>query len=88
MTSDRPTIGYIVGSLSRSSINRTLADALVSLIGERATTAEVEIGRLPMFNRDLESDLPQPAREFKTRLGDLDGLLIVTPEHNRTIPAP
>lgn len=87
MTSDRPTIGYIVGSLSRFSINRTLAEALVSLIGERATTTEVEIGLLPMFNRDLESDLPQPVRQFKTRLGGLDGLLIITPEHNRTIPA-
>jgi chromate reductase, NAD(P)H dehydrogenase (quinone) len=42
---------------------------------------------LPMFNQDLEGNLPEEAVRFKSELAKAVGILIVTPEHDRSIPA-
>lgn len=80
-------IGYIVGSLSEESINRTLANGIGALVGDRAEKVDIGIGELPMYNRDLDADFPVAATRFKKQLRGVDGLLIVTPEYNRTISA-
>lgn len=80
-------IALIVGSNRRNSINRKLAQALAKL-GEGSFAFEtVQIDDLPMYNEDLESDLPPSVRRFKAAVDDADALLVVTPEHNRSIPA-
>lgn len=80
-------IALIVGSNRRNSINRKLAQALARL-GEGSLVFEtVQIDDLPMYNEDLESDLPPSVRRFKAAVADTDALLVVTPEHNRSIPA-
>ena len=40
-----------------------------------------------MYNQDLESPLPASVARFKADIEEADGLLFVTPEHNRSIPA-
>ena len=40
-----------------------------------------------MFNQDIESNLPPEVVRFKNELARADGVLIVTPEHDRSIPA-
>ena len=40
-----------------------------------------------MFNQDLEGNLPEQAVRFKSEIANVDGVLIVTPEHDRSIPA-
>ena len=40
-----------------------------------------------MFNQDLEGNLPEEAVRFKSEITNADGVLIVTPEHDRSIPA-
>src|SRR5262249_6841597 len=42
---------------------------------------------LPMYNQDLESPLPVSVARFKAAIEEATLLLIVTPEHNRSIPA-
>ncbi|GAA1997186.1 NADPH-dependent FMN reductase [Microbacterium ulmi] len=79
-------IGYIVGSLSKASINRRLARALVRLAPADVEFVEIPIGDLPLYNRDFDADYPQVARDFKTALADVDGVVIVTPEYSRSIP--
>jgi chromate reductase len=82
-------IAVIVGSTRRDSINRKLAQALVRL-GEESGGLDftfVEIGDLPLYNQDLENDLPAPVVRMKAQIEAADGILIVTPEHNRSIPA-
>jgi chromate reductase len=79
-------IGYLIGSLSRTSINRTLTEALIALAPSQLEFFEVPIGELPLFNRDLEAALPDAARAFKDAVASADGLLIVSPEYNRSIP--
>ena len=40
-----------------------------------------------MFNQDLGGNLPAEVVRFKSELARADGVLIVTPEHDRSIPA-
>ncbi len=80
-------IGSIVGSLSEVSVNRRMLSALTEIIGSRAELTELPIGDLPVYNRDLDDRFPETATRFKEQLGEVDGLIIVTPEYNRSMPA-
>jgi chromate reductase len=79
-------IGYLVGSLSRDSINRTLARALVALAPDDLTFREIPIGDLPLYNRDLDADYPPEGRALKAAIEASDGILFISPEYNRSIP--
>lgn len=79
-------IGYLVGSLSASSINRTLAKALIRHAPDDLTFEEIRIGDLPLYNRDLDGDYPPSARALKEGIEASDGILFVSPEYNRSIP--
>lgn len=80
------TIGYIVGSISSTSINRQLAKALEKLAPEGTTLVEIPIKDLPFYSPDYDADFPQVARDFKQAIADVDGVIIVTPEYSRSIP--
>jgi chromate reductase len=80
------TIGYIVGSISSTSINRRLAKALERLAPEGTTLVEIPIKDLPFYSPDADADYPQVARDFKQAIHDVDGVIIVTPEYSRSIP--
>jgi len=79
-------VGYIVGSLSRESINRTLAEALVALAPKDLKFVEIPIRDLPLYNRDFDSDYPPAGRALKNAIAAVDAVLRVTPEYNRGIP--
>ena len=80
-------IAVVVGSNRRESINAKLAHALARLGSEQAEFNFVSIGELPLYNQDLEGELPPSVVRFKAEIAAADGLLFVTPEHNRSIPA-
>jgi chromate reductase, NAD(P)H dehydrogenase (quinone) len=82
-----PEIAVIVGSNRRESINRKLAQALVKLGSDKFDAKFVRIDDLPMFNQDLETNFPREVVRYKDDISSADGVLIVTPEHNRSIPA-
>ena len=79
-------VGYFVGSLSSTSINRTLSKALIRLAPPGLQFTEIPIGDLPLYSPDFDADYPQPARELKQAIAGSDALLFVTPEYNRSIP--
>ncbi|MCW2687511.1 MAG: putative flavoprotein [Mycobacterium sp.] len=79
-------VGYIIGSLSRESINRTLAEALVRLAPKDLKFVEIPIRDLPLYNRDVDSDYPPAGRALKNAIAAVDAVLFVTPEYNRGIP--
>src|SRR3954469_11122633 len=79
-------VGYFVGSLSVKSINRTLANALIRLAPPELTFREIEIARLPLYNRDFDEDYPSEGRELKEAIESADAVMFVTPEYNRDIP--
>lgn len=82
-----PRIAVIVGSNRRESINRKLALALVRLGSGKFDATFARIDDLPMYNQDNEGNLPPEVVRFKNELAHADGVLIVTPEHDRSIPA-
>ena len=85
---ERPLLAVIVGSnRRRESINRKLAQAMIRLGADKFDAGLVRIDDLPMFNQDNEGMLPPEVVRFKDELARADGILIVTPEHDRSIPA-
>ena len=79
-------IALIVGSLRKESFTRKIANALVELAPDSLSFEHVEIGRLPLYNQDLEAEPPREWLEFRDRVRPADGVLIATPEYNRSIP--
>jgi chromate reductase len=82
----KPTVAVIVGSNRRESINRKLAQALVKLGAGKFDAKFVRIDDLPIYNQDNEGNLPPEVVRFKDEVAKADGVLIVTPEHNRSMP--
>ncbi len=80
-------IAIIVGSLRKASFNRKLANELIRIQPESLEMQIVEIGDLPLYNEDLEGDNPPKAwTDFRHAMQQVDGVLFITPEYNRSIP--
>jgi chromate reductase, NAD(P)H dehydrogenase (quinone) len=79
-------VGYLVGSLATASINRKLAKALVRLAPKELEMQEISFRDLPLYSYDYDADFPPAARAFKAAIADVDAVLFVTPEYNRSIP--
>ena len=54
-------VGYFVGSLTSTSINRELARVLIEPAPDELEFGEIPIRHLPFYNPDLDSDLPAEA---------------------------
>lgn len=80
------TVGYFVGSLAKESINRKLAGALVKLAPDDLHLSEIPIRDLPLYSYDYDADFPPVARAFKEAIDNVDAVMFVTPEYNRSIP--
>jgi chromate reductase len=75
------------GSLRKESYNRLLLNKLVSIAPANISVDIFDISPIPLYNEDVEfSDYPPPVTEFKNRIKMADGLIIVTPEYNYSIP--
>jgi chromate reductase len=83
---DNYTVGYLIGSLSVDSMNRTLSKALIRLAPDNLAFQEIAIRDLPLYNRDLDDDYPPAGRALKEAIAAVDALLFVTPEYNRGVP--
>lgn len=80
-------VGYLVGSLAKGSINRLLAQALEKLAPAAGLElVEIPIRELPLYSYDYDTDFPPVAKAFKQAIADVDAILFVTPEYNRSIP--
>jgi chromate reductase len=79
-------VGYFVGSLSSTSINRELAKALLKLAPEDLEFTEIPIRNLPLYSQDYDTDYPPEAVALKEAIHRSQAVLFVTPEFNRGIP--
>ena len=79
-------VGYFVGSLSSTSINRILSKALIRVAPSELEFSEIPIGDLPLYSPDYDEDFPPEARAFKAAIAAVQAVLFVTPEYNRSIP--
>lgn len=80
----------LVGSLRAGSTNRQLAEAAIELAPDDVSlTVYPSLRDLPFYDEDIdvEGAAPESATTFRAALADADAVLLVTPEHNGTIPA-
>lgn len=81
-------VAVFVGSLRKDSINRKMANALMELAPCSVKLSIIEIGHLPLYNQDGDENPPTAWTEFRERVREADAVLFVTPEYNRSVPAP
>jgi chromate reductase len=79
-------IAVIVGSLRKDSFNRKLANAIVKLAPSEFTFKQVQIGDLPLYNQDDDTNQADSVKRLKNEIKAAQGLLFVTPEYNRSMP--
>jgi NAD(P)H-dependent FMN reductase len=80
----------LVGSLRAASTNRQLAEAAVAHAPEGVSLELFDIHHgLPLYNEDIdiEGELPESVVAYRQAISDADAVLVVTPEHNGTMPA-
>ncbi|HNX80521.1 MAG TPA: NAD(P)H-dependent oxidoreductase [Candidatus Omnitrophota bacterium] len=80
-------IAVFVGSLRKDSFNRKMARALIKASPDSLKLDIVEIGGLPLYNQDFDDNPPVAYTQFRETLNTYDGVLFVTPEYNRSVPA-
>lgn len=80
------TVAVLVGSLRKASLNRKVAQALGELAPSNLKLKIVEIGDLPLYNEDIDTDPPAAYKAFREQIKGSNALLFVTPEYNRSVP--
>lgn len=86
-------ISVLVGSLREQSIARKIARNAITMMPTHVTANIVEIGHLPLYNFDYDDpdmtrhSVPESYINFRETIKNSDGVLFVTSENNRTIPA-
>ena len=82
------TVAVLVGSLRKQSITRKVALALAELAPANLRLNIVEIGDLALYNEDIDVTPPAAYSTFRDQVSSSDAVLFVTPEYNRSVPAP
>jgi chromate reductase len=78
----------ISGSVRKASYNTALLRAAVGLMPEGVELEIGSIAGIPLYDGDLEASqgIPSAVQALKKRIEQTDGLLLVTPEYNNSIP--
>jgi chromate reductase, NAD(P)H dehydrogenase (quinone) len=76
----------IVGSLRKKSYNMQLAKTMQERYKGKLNIQIADIGSLPHYDQDEENNPPQPVKEFKEAIANADGVMIITPEYNWSVP--
>ena len=80
-------VAILVGSLRKDSLNRKMAHALMEVAPPELKLRIVEIGDLPHYNQDLDTQEPPAAwTAFRDSVRAAQAVLFVTPEYNRSVP--
>ena len=82
-------IGVLVGSLRKESFSKKIAANVAALFPEGYETEFIEIENLPFYNQDYdnENNVRAEYATFRNRIKEIDAVLFVTPEYNRSVPA-
>jgi NAD(P)H-dependent FMN reductase len=82
------TILALVGSLRQGSYNLLLARAAAELAPTSVKVDIASIRGIPLYDGDVEArdGIPAEVDALKARIIAADGLLLVTPEYNNSIP--
>jgi NAD(P)H-dependent FMN reductase len=78
----------IAGSLRKASFNAALLRAAAELAPAGTTVEIASIAGIPLYDGDVEAEkgVPGAVTALKSRIAAVDGLLLVTPEYNNSMP--
>ena len=82
-------IAVLLGSLRKQSFTKAVVEALINQSPKEMEYEILDIGYLPLYNQDLESENREPKEwlSFLEIIKNFDAVLLATPEHNRSFPA-
>lgn len=80
----------ISGSARGGSLNTALLNAAAELMPAGVELQRLTIAGVPLYDGDVEAEsgIPASVVAMKEAIASADGLLLVTPEYNNSIPGP
>ena len=73
------------GSLRAASSSKAVVETICARLADEAEFKRFDIGSLPHYNADLDP-LPETVVALKDAIASADGVIIVTPEYNYSVP--
>ena len=81
------TLVAIAGSIRQGSFNQMLLNAAVEAAPKEVKMEVASIKGIPLYDGDAElGGIPEPVKTLKDRIAAADGVLLVTPEYNNSMP--
>jgi len=77
----------IVGSPAEKSYNRLLLQFIAKHYSDLIDLEVIDINNIPLFNQSDDQTHTEPIQNLSCKIQAADGVIIATPEHNRTVPA-
>lgn len=87
--SDSLHVVTLLGSLRKGSFNAMVARTLPKIAPEGMTVAPLPtIGDIPLYDADIQQEegFPQSVEAIAEQIRNADGVVIVTPEYNYSVP--
>ena len=72
----------LAGSIRRVSKSKAILRTLAEQAPADVEVTVFDLADIPMYNQDLEEDLPAPVRALRDAVAASDGLIVVSPEYN------
>lgn len=82
-------IGILVGSLRKESFSKKISKAILAMAPEGFKFRTISLADLPIYNQDFDDDneVPPAITLFREEMAKVEGILFITPEYNRSVPA-
>ena len=74
------------GSLRTGSYNKLLLRSAGEMLHNDAILEIFDLADIPLYNQDIEMNMPLKVKEFKSKIREADAILIATPEYNYSVP--
>ena len=72
----------LAGSIRRASVSKAILQTLAENMPAQARLTVHDLADIPIYNQDLESDLPASVAKLRQAIIECDGMVIVSPEYN------
>lgn len=80
-------IGILAGSLRKESFSKKVAKTLTAFAPEGFEFKMISLDDLQIYNQDFDdhNEVPQSITKFREEMSNVDGVIFVTPEYNRSV---
>ena len=72
----------LAGSIRRASVSKAILQTLAEKVPANVSLTLHDLAEIPIYNQDLESNLPASVAKLRQAIIDCDGMVIVSPEYN------